>query len=60
MAVITHAFVSQVQDEGVSGEVGPSEWNAVHVASPASTNDTGVVELRPIRRRAVYLTLAGR
>lgn len=31
MAVtITHPFVSAIQDEGVTGEVGPDEWNATH------------------------------
>jgi hypothetical protein len=47
---ITHALVSAIQDEGVTGEVGPDEWNAAHtltgfgsgvedwLATPSSAN----------------------
>lgn len=31
---VNHALVSAVPDDGVAGEVGPSEWNADHVAPP--------------------------
>ena len=30
---IRHATLSNVQDEGIPGEIGPSEWNEGHVVT---------------------------
>lgn len=40
---ITHALVSAVVDDGVAGEVGPSEWNAAH-SVPAHDELSGLTD----------------
>lgn len=38
---ITHTLVSAIADDGIAGEVGPSEWNDNHVISGAAFADAG-------------------
>jgi hypothetical protein len=58
---ITHALVSAVVDDGVAGEVGPSEWNAAHtVGGTLDAGDvSGAGDLTKTDDTNVTLTLGG-